>query len=54
MTYFDLNIDLSSDDRALRDEAHKFAKEVIRPVASELDYTARMRWYPTILPFGPI
>ncbi len=38
MTYFDLNIDLSSDDRALRDEAHKFAKEVIRPVASELDY----------------
>ncbi|GAB6173717.1 acyl-CoA dehydrogenase family protein [Paradesulfitobacterium aromaticivorans] len=37
MTYFDLNKDLTSEDIALRDAAHKFAAEVMRPVSKELD-----------------
>ena len=30
MTYFDLNLNLSEEDRAIREAAHKFAKEVMR------------------------
>lgn len=37
MDYFDINLDLKDDDLALREAAHKFAKEVMRPVAKELD-----------------
>ncbi len=35
--YFDMNIELTDEDIALREAAHKFAKEVMRPVARELD-----------------
>jgi len=37
MDYFDVNLDLSDEDLALKEAAHKFAKEVMRPVAKELD-----------------
>jgi len=38
MEYSDLmNFHLSDDDIAVRKAAHKFAKEVMRPVAKELD-----------------
>lgn len=36
-TYFDVNLDLSNEDRMIRDEAHKFAKEVMRPISWEID-----------------
>ncbi len=38
MTYFDLNLDLSEEDKAIREAAHKFAKEVMRPMGIELDH----------------
>ena len=31
-TYFDVNLDLTAEDKAIREEAHKFAKEVMRPL----------------------
>ena len=34
MTYFDLNLNLSDEDKAIREAAHKFAKEVMRPMGS--------------------
>lgn len=37
MDYFDINLDLTDEDLALREAAHKFAKEVMRPAARELD-----------------
>ena len=37
MEYFDINLDLTDEDLALKEAAHKFAREVIRPVAKELD-----------------
>ena len=37
MSYFDVDLNLTEEDRALKEAAHKFAKEVIRPVAKELD-----------------
>lgn len=37
MKYFDINLDLSEDDIALKDAARKFAEEVMRPVALQLD-----------------
>jgi alkylation response protein AidB-like acyl-CoA dehydrogenase len=36
-TYFDINLDLTAEDRAIRDEAHKFAGEVMRPLGREID-----------------
>ncbi|MBW2201145.1 MAG: acyl-CoA/acyl-ACP dehydrogenase [Deltaproteobacteria bacterium] len=36
-TYFDINLDLTSEDKLIRDEAHKFAKEVMRPISREID-----------------
>jgi alkylation response protein AidB-like acyl-CoA dehydrogenase len=36
-TYFDINLDLTEEDIAIRDQAHKFAKEVIRPAGREMD-----------------
>lgn len=36
-TYFDLNLDLTNEDKLIRDEAHKFAKEVMRPISREID-----------------
>jgi hypothetical protein len=32
-----LSLDLTDDQIALRDKAHAFAREVIRPVAAEYD-----------------
>ncbi len=37
MPYFDVNLDLTWEDREIRTAAHKFAKEVMRPIAREVD-----------------
>jgi alkylation response protein AidB-like acyl-CoA dehydrogenase len=37
MKYFDINMDLSEEDIALRDGARKFAMEELRPVGKQLD-----------------
>ena len=37
MDYLDLDLDLTDEDIALRKSAHRFAKEVMRPIAKELD-----------------
>lgn len=37
MDYFDMDLGLNDEDRALRQAAHKFAGEVMRPAARELD-----------------
>jgi acyl-CoA dehydrogenase len=37
VNYFDVNYDISEEDLALKENAHKFAAEVIRPIAKELD-----------------
>jgi len=37
MSYFELDLNLSKEDAALKKETHKFAKEVMRPIAMELD-----------------
>ena len=36
-TYFDINLDLTEEDKAIREEAHKFARDVIRPAGREMD-----------------
>jgi len=51
MTYFDLNLNLSEEDRAIREAAHKFAKEVMRPMGIELD---RMSAEDGVAPKSPI
>jgi len=37
MDYLDMNLDLSQEDIALREAAHKFAAEVMRPIARQID-----------------
>ena len=37
MDYFDLNMNLTSEDIALKEAASKFAREVMRPISVELD-----------------
>lgn len=37
MSYFDLNLDLTWEDKEIKSQAHKFAKEVMRPIAWEVD-----------------
>ncbi len=37
MDYFDVNLDLTEEDLALKAAAHQFAEEVMRPIAKELD-----------------
>ena len=37
MPYFDLNLDLSWEDKEIKSQAHKFAKEVMRPIARDVD-----------------
>jgi alkylation response protein AidB-like acyl-CoA dehydrogenase len=51
MTYFDLNLDLTPEDEAIREAAHKFAKEVMRPLGMELD---RMSAEEVAAPNSPI
>lgn len=38
--YHDLNIDLTAEQVAIKEETHKFAKEVLRPASIELDKMA--------------
>ncbi|MGO9569636.1 MAG: acyl-CoA dehydrogenase family protein [Desulfomonilaceae bacterium] len=40
MTYLDLNIELTDEQNALKEQAHKFAEEVLRPASIELDKIA--------------
>jgi acyl-CoA dehydrogenase len=51
MKYFDMNLNLSEDDIALRDAARQFAEEVMRPVAKQLD---RMSAEEGIAPDSPL
>lgn len=37
MSYFEVNLDLTEDDRAIREAAHRFAREVMRPIGKEMD-----------------
>ena len=37
MTSIDIELGLSDEDNAVRDMAHKFAEEVVRPAGVELD-----------------
>ncbi|MBC2713778.1 MAG: acyl-CoA/acyl-ACP dehydrogenase [Desulfobacteraceae bacterium] len=37
MNYLDLDLELTEDDIELKSAAHRFAKEVMRPIAKELD-----------------
>ncbi len=37
MTYFDINLDLTDEDKAIKEAAHKFAREVMRPASIEID-----------------
>ena len=37
MNYLDLDLDLTEEDIELKSAAHRFAKEVMRPIAKELD-----------------
>jgi len=37
MSYFDLNTRLTWEDSAVRDSAHQFAREIMRPIAKKLD-----------------
>ncbi len=37
MTYFDVNLDLTTKDKMIRDATHKFAKEVMRPSGIAID-----------------
>ena len=37
MPYFDINLDLSWEDQQLKETVHEFARDVMRPIAKELD-----------------
>ncbi|MBI5444058.1 MAG: acyl-CoA/acyl-ACP dehydrogenase [Deltaproteobacteria bacterium] len=37
MDFFDLNLNLTTEDQALKANANKFAREVMRPIAKQLD-----------------
>jgi len=51
MTYFDVNLDLGPEEKAIREAAHKLAKEVMRPVSKELD---RMTAQETVAESSPL
>ncbi len=51
MTYFDINLDLTDEDRAIKEAAHKFAKEVMRPVSIEID---KMSAEESVAPGSPL
>lgn len=50
MNYFDLDLNLSKEDIALKKETHKFALEVMRPISMQLD---RMTPEEVIAPESP-
>ncbi len=37
MYYFDINLDIGWEEEAIKESAHQFAKEVLRPAAIEMD-----------------
>jgi len=37
MPYFDVNLDLSWEDKQLKETVHEFARDVMRPIAKEVD-----------------
>ena len=37
MSYFDMNIDLGWEEKAIKESAHQFAQEVLRPASIEMD-----------------
>jgi alkylation response protein AidB-like acyl-CoA dehydrogenase len=37
MTYLDLDLNLTKEDKRLKQSAHEFAKDIMRPIAKELD-----------------
>ena len=51
MSYFDMNLDTTEEDRMIRDSARKFATEVILPTAHKLD---QMSANETVAPESPI
>jgi alkylation response protein AidB-like acyl-CoA dehydrogenase len=51
MKYFDINLNLSEDDIALKEAARQFAEEVMRPVAKQLD---RMSAEEAVAPDSPL
>jgi alkylation response protein AidB-like acyl-CoA dehydrogenase len=51
MSYFDMNLELTEEDQMIRDSVRKFASEVIRPTARELD---QMSADETVAPESPI
>ncbi|MDJ0855189.1 MAG: acyl-CoA dehydrogenase family protein [Desulfobacterales bacterium] len=50
MHYLDLNIELTKEDIMLKEAAHEFARDVMRPVAQEMD---RMTAAETVAPDSP-
>ena len=40
MAMIDLDVDLTDEERAVRDMVHKFAEEVLRPAGRQLDALA--------------
>lgn len=50
MSYFDLNLDLTDEDRAIRQAAHRFASEFMRPIGKQMD---RMTAEEAISPNSP-
>ena len=51
MDYFDLNMNLSPEDIALRETASKFAREVMRPISIQLDQMSAEDAFATASPF---
>jgi acyl-CoA dehydrogenase len=39
-TYFDIDLGLTEEDKAIKEQAHKFSRDVLRPVGRELDRMA--------------
>ena len=37
MDFLDLNLNLTEEDVALKENARKFAREIMRPIAKQLD-----------------
>jgi alkylation response protein AidB-like acyl-CoA dehydrogenase len=51
MPYFDMNLNLSWEDQQLKETAHEFARDVMRPIAKELD---QMNAVAAIAPESPL
>ncbi|MEW6442321.1 MAG: acyl-CoA dehydrogenase family protein [bacterium] len=51
MTYFDVNLDVGPQEKAIREAAHKFAKEVMRPIGKQMD---RMTAADAVAPGAPV